>query len=968
MLGVASVALRACSIPQSPSSPLVGLWSFDETGVGAVFEDIGPGNVPMTIVGTWADLSTGSIVQGVDGTSAYTSGGGYATLPANQPAHALSALTISFYYQRASAASKQILLAAGDGSEAGDFSIEVPATGRLRGWHTGQDARLRFFEASDGITGTNLQVGTAYRIELSLGPDGARIYLDGAELTAAAIPANVNGWNNAREKYLGRWTDGVLDPAVGVFDRLRVWHRQLSNAEIALLEPAQSTALPSSQTGEAPLAPSLTEWLVSDEVDPTVTKYVSNQNRGNGSGSSPANAQEVQAALNGAAPGSTFLAVCQTPGTIEFWDYPNGLNMPNGSSGNFITLQARNGDGVVISAGEDFSGASSPGSGFWTQSGLSQSDIDKKIWRSVSTFSGGEQTMMGIWIEFEEPHQLVRAINMTNLRAAYGQENSPTNYATPMVHKDSSGRVYIRMQKPHPVKYSRDNKWSSTTWPGYPEAISNGQLNYPLSEDPNDYPIHLWRVSTTHYAFNGGGSGHHWKIGAGINSMGYRAAFQGGNNIHGDRGLHWTWQQGIASSSSGSHKSEFYFNRTRWSMGHIVHTAINDWKFGGWNSSIRSVFFNAGGDTACAGMYFKDCTIGSYHEMCTSARFNGPFRWRNCTFYCIFDDGIQARYSMTRTELGYCYFYNSDWGGMGEGGSDGDDPNPGGWYVHHNILDCRREKVANWRAQPHPQDVYTAHSPDGRSPRKIYNNLFIGGPDRQEEEGYGLEHAPAPSTSAGLANTLSGASLAHQVFNNIVLRVYIEGTKRYDPVVTNPDARYSDNFRDRSDFVSGWNNRYSANASNELFDYNLYWRPASMTVDPKYKWFQRGPGQTNRAYDTLAEWYADTTEFSHSKQGGIYRSAYGPGWEGNGTDDKPSIGTIDNYPADRFTGYRPLATAAVTVGSSGSLNGANWWNSTPTWGDDYFPWNDGEMTLAPGNFKGPLDPNGLTMPVGVQNP
>ena len=96
-------------------------------------------------------------------------------------------------------------------AQAGDFSIEVLPNGRLRGWHTGQDDMLRFFEGTGGITGTNLQVGTAHRIDLSLGPQGARIYLDGAELPAAAIPANTNGWNNGRVKYLGRWTDGVQD-------------------------------------------------------------------------------------------------------------------------------------------------------------------------------------------------------------------------------------------------------------------------------------------------------------------------------------------------------------------------------------------------------------------------------------------------------------------------------------------------------------------------------------------------------------------------------------------------------------------------------------------------------------------------------------------------------------------------------------------------------------------------------------
>ena len=108
--------------------------------------------------------------------------------------------------------------------------------GRLRAWHTGQDDVLRFFEGTSGITGTSLQVGTAHRIDLSLGPQGARIYLDGVELPAAAIPANTNGWNNGRVKYLGRWTDGVQAPAVGVFDRLRIWNRQLTGAEIAELE------------------------------------------------------------------------------------------------------------------------------------------------------------------------------------------------------------------------------------------------------------------------------------------------------------------------------------------------------------------------------------------------------------------------------------------------------------------------------------------------------------------------------------------------------------------------------------------------------------------------------------------------------------------------------------------------------------------------------------------------------------
>lgn len=240
MLGVASVLLRACSSTLAPAR-LVSLWPFDEvSGASTDFEDLGPGNVPMTIVGSWADLNSGSLVRDLAGTSAYTDGSAYAILPANQAAHDLSALTISLYYQRESAAAKQTILAVGTGSQPGDLSIEVQSNGMLRGWHTGQDGELRFFDGSSGVVGTNLQVGTAYRIDLTLGRQGARLYLDGVALAAAVIPANVNGWNNDRTKYLARWTDGDQSPAIGAFDHMRIWDRQMVAEEIALLDLAQS--------------------------------------------------------------------------------------------------------------------------------------------------------------------------------------------------------------------------------------------------------------------------------------------------------------------------------------------------------------------------------------------------------------------------------------------------------------------------------------------------------------------------------------------------------------------------------------------------------------------------------------------------------------------------------------------------------------------------------------------------------
>ncbi len=171
---------------------------------------------------------------------------------------------------------------------------------------------------------------------------------------------------------------------------------------------------------------------------------------------------------------------------------------------------------------------------------------------------------------------------------------------------------------------------------------------------------------------------------------------------------------------------------------------------------------------------------------------------------------------------------------------------------HHGLPP---EKCSNWRAQPHPQDVYTPHSPDGNSPRKIYNNLVICGPDRQEEDGIGFEHSP--QGSGGGNNRLNGAANTHQVFNNIILLTFLEGTKRYDPVVTNPNAQYSDNLRNRSDFLGNRQNRYSAAHSNELQDYNLYWRRPAMNVNAAFR-NQRGAGQTVTTYADLAAWYASS--------------------------------------------------------------------------------------------------------------
>ena len=245
MLGVAQRVLQR-PLP-IPTPVLIGQWLFDETG-GTTFAD-GVGVVDGTLIGAWDDLATGSLVEGVGGTSVFKTGTAHGILPAGQPTHDLLSLTLSVYYQPRTATSKHVILSRGSGTAPGDFSLERLPDGRLRGWHVGQDATLRFFENSSGITGTALLNGTAYRIDLTFGPAGAHLYLDGTALSAATIIENTNGWNNAAPLYVGVWNDGVGDPVDGSLDFLRVWQGQLSSNDIADLQPAQSTSLPQPSLG-----------------------------------------------------------------------------------------------------------------------------------------------------------------------------------------------------------------------------------------------------------------------------------------------------------------------------------------------------------------------------------------------------------------------------------------------------------------------------------------------------------------------------------------------------------------------------------------------------------------------------------------------------------------------------------------------------------------------------------------------
>src|SRR5690606_3846733 len=132
-----------------------------------------------TVVGQWGSTTIPSIVSGIEGTAFYKAGGtAQITLPANAPAHALSHFTFSFYYQPELSDNPHTLFAVGDLTQPGDLVIRRLTDGRLFGAHVGQDGGLRHFGSMQGVEGTDLVAGNAYRISIAFTPSGARLYLD----------------------------------------------------------------------------------------------------------------------------------------------------------------------------------------------------------------------------------------------------------------------------------------------------------------------------------------------------------------------------------------------------------------------------------------------------------------------------------------------------------------------------------------------------------------------------------------------------------------------------------------------------------------------------------------------------------------------------------------------------------------------------------------------------------------------
>jgi Concanavalin A-like lectin/glucanases superfamily len=962
MLGVANVALRAAGWAfVKPSANPISRWELDETSSAeGVFEDRGPAHVLMVHAGTWADLTTDPLVEGDDGTSAYTDGSAYATIPANVAAHDLAGLTISFYYQRASAAAKQILLAAGEAGvhQAGDFSIEVLANGGLRAWHIGQDGVLRFFESTNGVTGTNLQVGTAHRIDLSLGSQGARIYLDGAELTAAAIPDNTNGWNNGRVKYLGRWVDGIQAPAVGVFDCLRIWNRQLTSAEIADLEPAQSVTLPQPEPGPDPepgqgiSIPAFEYQTITDSVPAGAVWWDPTNGDDGDDGSAKGLAKKTFGGAQNAIGAGGTIVVAGGRHTV-----PELVFTKSGTSGNRLKLFAEPGAEVVLYRESEFAGALEK---TWTWTLI---DAERGIWQSpsigslpktiVNNSSGNGNVSNGLWGfmrlpngAYGRPHLMrllwydlegdyePNAFHSPNTGGNAGRFIKNGGYGGPGLYAHGDGRVRIRMQKV-------TSAYSGAEWPTdgrFGTCVgSNGVWQEPISEDPNDYEIHITRWAGD---FGGDGpalfnlNGQGWWHIKGINGalMQIAVNFTTGSENNWFENCTW-YPQGIGAQYLGTTRNN-KFTRCMFLSGDLRSLAWREYKTSNyWCQHARTAGLYGRGNlnaNTAAGTIVEHCTFFGWFDLALSLHsMNSTIILDHCAILNTVDDGLMQNNTSGDWSFDayYCYLAGGPcWSGSGDGGAGSRDN-----YWHHCVIDLRYSPML-WcpigetdsaKRGVKPQRTFPTHNTGSTGTvyiRKMWNCTFIGSPDTPVASI--LIQGPSPNSH----NVPAGRQ--HEVYNCIFAVI---DNKRYP-------------LQSRSDCVAFHLSCQRSTAGVHRYDYNCYFRDVPSSIDPIFKEIQNSLNASAANYTSLADFrgsaHKTTSESMYASGTGGLAAAIGiDGHEEHGVQVDP--GFVDLANRDYRPTHASVTSGAIDVSASG------WPAATD-----------------PHSWKGALDPNGSGTEVG----
>ena len=654
----------------------------------------------------------------------------------------------------------------------------------------------------------------------------------------------------------------------------------------------------------------LRQPLTNDDMPPAGTiRYAEPGGSGTG-GSTEGSAGDVQTTLTASGTGNTVVCL---PGT---YDVPAGLTIPSG-----VTLVAKFGTAAVISKCVEFSRFQTTSPGVNTK--WIVFDAAKRIYQSVgTTFSPNDVRLTGVWMEdgaggFRRPHYLFPYKSLADLQAPVGVDQSPGNYSGPGAYLHTDGRVYIRMQKPHPAKYSVDDKWRTYKNPyAYenPNMISGGRLNYPVSEDPRNYEIFIGRENNKASAFRPGSG---CTIGSGINSVGYTQtiATSGWGTLKVRRGLHHAT---IGITQVNAALSGLYCNRMRWTCGGLRHLSVLDFKFlvegHGYLDGIRPDAIVHVGSGTSQNFHFLNCTIqGGSDFWVGQPQQLWQTRFKYCTMFDTLEEGFQGR-PATRFSVENCYFLACGMPTLGSSGGSTPNP-PGQTYWHHNIWDMRHLQVYWYSDSPMPALPSLNHSQQVSYPKKAWNNTVLYGPDTVNQQ--------TPAFGEQISNN---TAVSTEIFNNIIVRM---DDTRYD--IGGPSVGGND----PSDRLQ-WLMRPESNAH---WDYNMWWRSVPSATQGKW---QAG-GSSAPQYNTLAALFAAT------------------GFEQHGVEAQPKMAAVTDW-VNNPRAYRP-----TNVGMSATTqppSGETWDNTPPTWGVENFNWD----TFVINAWNGALNPAGTTMPVGVQNP
>ena len=209
---------------------------------------------------------------------------------------------------------------------------------------------------------------------------------------------------------------------------------------------------------------------------------------------------------------------------------------------------------------------------------------------------------------------------MTNLRAPYGQADSSDELWRPGVHKDSDGpHLHSHAEAaPGQVQPRQQVEHHHGLGKGIPKRISQRTTDYPITEDPNDYPIYLARFDTATHCASSFASGGWAKIGSGINSYGLSlGAWIGArHDIWVDRGTALLWQLFIRASQLRATVTNYFLNRVRCTDGSKGMPRSQNGSSAAGRRAWRSICFTLLNSNTMSGVYFKDCTIGDWHEIC----------------------------------------------------------------------------------------------------------------------------------------------------------------------------------------------------------------------------------------------------------------------------------------------------------------------------------------------------------------